>query len=99
MGTDGLWDITSNEKSAGVVQKSLDHFPANDMQRYKYRYISAAQDLVMHSRGKLRERYWRTADNTPATIDDISVFVIPLRPYIEEYKHWKSLQVSLPDSQ
>ncbi|XP_023211306.1 protein phosphatase 1H-like [Centruroides sculpturatus] len=37
MGTDGLWDITSNEKSAGVVQKSLDHFPANDMQRYKYR--------------------------------------------------------------
>lgn len=99
MGTDGLWDITSNEKAASVVQKSLDHFPANDMQRYKYRYISAAQDLVMHSRGKLRERYWRTADNTPATIDDISVFVIPLRPYIEEYKHWKSLQTSLSDSQ
>lgn len=38
MGTDGLWDVTMNEKAADVVQKSLDHFPANDAQRYKYRY-------------------------------------------------------------
>lgn len=90
MGTDGLWDVTSNEKAAEVVQKSLDHFPANDAQRYKYRYTSAAQDLVMHSRGKLRERHWRTADNRLATIDDISVFVIPLRPYKEEYLQWKA---------
>lgn len=37
MGTDGLWDVTTNEKAADVVQKSLDHFPANDAQRYKYR--------------------------------------------------------------
>ncbi|CAL1276770.1 unnamed protein product [Larinioides sclopetarius] len=36
MGTDGLWDVTINEKAAEVVQKSLDHFPANDAQRYKY---------------------------------------------------------------
>lgn len=88
MGTDGLWDVTTNEKAAEVVQKSLDHFPANDAQRYKYRYTSAAQDLVMHARGKLRERNWRTADNKLATIDDISVFVIPLRPYKEEYLQW-----------
>ncbi|KAF8768091.1 Protein phosphatase 1H like protein [Argiope bruennichi] len=85
MGTDGLWDVTTNEKAAEVVQKSLDHFPANDAQRYKYRYTSAAQDLVMHARGKLRDRNWRTADNKYATIDDISVFVIPLRPYKDEY--------------
>ncbi|GIY15435.1 protein phosphatase 1H [Caerostris darwini] len=89
MGTDGLWDVTTNEKSAEIVQKSLDHFPANDAQRYKYRYTSAAQDLVMHARGKLRERNWRTADNKLATIDDISVFVIPLRPYKEEYLQWE----------
>lgn len=37
MGTDGLWDVTTNERAAEVVQKSLDHFPANDAQRYKYR--------------------------------------------------------------
>ncbi|KAG8183095.1 hypothetical protein JTE90_010918 [Oedothorax gibbosus] len=93
MGTDGLWDVTTNERAAEVVQKSLDHFPANDAQRYKYRYTSAAQDLVMHARGKLRERNWRTADNKLATIDDISVFVIPLRSYKEEYEQFeKSMQ-------
>lgn len=38
MGTDGLWDVTSNERAAEIVQKSLDHFPANDLGRLKYRY-------------------------------------------------------------
>lgn len=97
IGTDGLWDITTNETAADVVQKSLDVFPANDTQRYKYRYISAAQDLVMHSRGKSRERGrgWKTVDNKTATIDDISVFVIPLKPYKEEYVKWKSSRVSV----
>ncbi|XP_069693404.1 protein phosphatase 1H [Periplaneta americana] len=89
MGTDGLWDVTSNEKAVEIVQKSLDHFPANDKGRLKYRYTSAAQDLVMHSRGKLYEKNWKTADGKPATIDDISVFVIPLTPYKEEYIKWK----------
>ncbi|RWS26620.1 Protein phosphatase 1H-like protein [Leptotrombidium deliense] len=91
MGTDGLWDITTNEKAVEIVQKSLEHFPANDTQRFKYRYISAAQDLVMHSRGKSKERGkgWRTSDNSAATIDDISVFVIPLKPFRQEYLKWK----------
>ncbi|RWS07929.1 Protein phosphatase 1H-like protein [Dinothrombium tinctorium] len=91
MGTDGLWDITTNEKTVEIVQKSLEHFPANDSQRFKYRYISAAQDLVMHSRGKSKEKGkgWRTSDNLQATIDDISVFVIPLKPYRQEYLKWK----------
>ncbi|KDR09707.1 hypothetical protein L798_15637, partial [Zootermopsis nevadensis] len=89
MGTDGLWDVTSNDKAVEIVQRSLDHFPANDKSRLKYRYTSAAQDLVMHSRGKLYEKNWKTADSKPATIDDISVFVIPLAPYKEEYMEWK----------
>lgn len=90
MGTDGLWDVTTNEKAAEIVQKSLDHFPANDPQRFKYRYISAAQDLVMHSRGKSKENgSWRTHNEEPATIDDISTFVIPLKPYQQEYIKWK----------
>jgi len=53
------------------------------------RYTSAAQDLVMHSRGKLFEKKWKTADSKAATVDDISVFVIPLAPYKEEYMEWK----------
>lgn len=88
MGTDGLWDVLANDKAAQIVLKSLDHFPASDTQRFKFRYISAAQDLVMYSRGKLKERSWRTVDNRAATIDDISVFVIPLRGYQEEHHAW-----------
>ncbi len=101
IGTDGLWDITTNEMAAEVVQKSLDLFPANDTQRYKYRYISAAQDLVMNSRGKSREKGkgWKTIDNKTATIDDISVFVIPLKPYREEYINWKSARNLIKNQQ
>ena len=43
----------------------------------------------MHSRGKLFEKKWKTADAKAATVDDISVFVIPLTPYKEEYMEWK----------
>jgi hypothetical protein len=43
----------------------------------------------MQSRGKLYEKNWKTADGKAATIDDISVFVIPLAPYKEEYTEWK----------
>ncbi|XP_069168500.1 protein phosphatase 1H isoform X2 [Procambarus clarkii] len=92
LATDGLWDITSNEKAVSVVAKSLLHFPAQEHDKYKYRYTSAAQDLVMGSRGKLRERNWRTSNDKHATIDDISVFVIPLKPYKDEYQDWTSKQ-------
>jgi hypothetical protein len=40
----------------------------------------------MSARGKLKERNWKRANGTPATIDDISVFVIPILPYKEEYQ-------------
>lgn len=89
MGTDGLWDVTSNERVAETVNRSLEQFPIEDDARYRYRFTSAAQDLVMSSRGKLNERSWRTSDNKSATIDDISVFVIPLAAYKEEYLNWK----------
>ena len=89
MGTDGLWDVTSNERVAEIVHNSLEQFPPMDESRYRYRFTSAAQDLVMSSRGKLNERSWRTFDNKSATIDDISVFVIPLTAYKEEFQQWK----------
>ena len=90
MGTDGLWDVSSNERVAEVVARCLEQFPGEDTSRQRYRFTSAAQDLVMSSRGKLIERSWRTTpDNKSATIDDISVFVIPLAAYKEEYLRWK----------
>ena len=96
MATDGLWDVTTNELAVETVNTALKIFPltegddSNDRIK-QYRYISAAQDLVMSSRGKLREKGkgWKTADNRVATIDDISVFVIPLKGYQEEYRKWK----------
>ncbi|XP_050699481.1 protein phosphatase 1H-like isoform X2 [Eriocheir sinensis] len=90
LATDGLWDITSNERAVSMVSKSLSHFPPDHHDKHKY--TSAAQDLVMGSRGKLRERNWRTSDDKHATIDDISVFVVPLRPYQVEHREWKARQ-------
>ena len=93
LATDGLWDIASNENAVATLvrsmARSLQHLPSSDPSRHKYRYTSAAQDLVMSARGKLTQRNWRTNDNKHATIDDISVFVVPLKPYQDEYKHWK----------
>ena len=65
---------TSSEKSS---EKS-DKFANN---KQKYRFISVAQELVMAARGKLVERNWKHNDDSPATIDDISVFVIPILLY------------------
>jgi len=98
MGTDGLWDVSNNERVADVANNSLEHFPPDDEGRYRYRFTSAAQDLVMSSRGKLNDRSWRTSENKSATIDDISVFVIPLAPYKEEWKQWKQIQSSATES-
>ncbi|XP_070558833.1 protein phosphatase 1H-like isoform X2 [Ptychodera flava] len=75
MGSDGLWDILSNQEAVDVVKDILDNFPPGDMSRY----ASAAQELVMQARGILKQRGWRTMNDTrPASNDDITVFVIPL---------------------
>lgn len=95
MGTDGLWDVTSNEKTAEIVQNSLQNFPFGDKANAKYRFTSAAQDLVMHSRGKPEGHNWQTSGGAPGTIDDISVFVIPLAQYKREWEEWKRVNEEL----
>ena len=44
----------------------------------------------MSARGKLQERTWRRSDGTAATIDDISVAVVPVKAYKDEYAEWKA---------
>ena len=88
MATDGLWDVVTNDRVAEIVAAGLKLYEDADEIRKRYRFISIAQDLVMAARGKLVERTWRRNDGTAATIDDISVLVIPILAYKEEYKDW-----------
>lgn len=37
LATDGLWDITTNERAVETVAKSLFHFPVEDHDKHKYR--------------------------------------------------------------
>ena len=90
MATDGLWDVVSNHKVAQIVDTGLKISEKAEEVRQKYRFISIAQELVMAARGKLVERNWKHSDDSPATIDDISVFVIPILHYKREYADWKT---------
>lgn len=96
LATDGLWDVVSNDEVAQIVQRGLSTWD-NESKAGKYRYISLAQDLVMSARGKLRDRNWKRGDGSPATIDDISVFVIPILPYKEEYLKQKETGEGMAD--
>ncbi|XP_043093738.1 protein phosphatase 1H-like isoform X2 [Puntigrus tetrazona] len=74
MGTDGLWDVLSNEEVAETVTSFLVNCDPDDL----HRYTMAAQDLVMRARGVLREHGWRISNDRLGSGDDISVYVIPL---------------------
>ncbi|KAM4645916.1 protein phosphatase 1J [Amazona ochrocephala] len=74
LGTDGLWDVTNDKEVAGVVMEVLRSYEPND----PCRYTMVAQELVVRSRGVLKERGWRLANDKLGSGDDISVFVIPL---------------------
>uniref|UniRef100_A0A3B3C457 Protein phosphatase, Mg2+/Mn2+ dependent, 1J n=1 Tax=Oryzias melastigma TaxID=30732 RepID=A0A3B3C457_ORYME len=74
MGTDGLWDVTTDMDVADAVSTYLACCDPSDPMRYTL----AAQDLLMRSRGVLKERGWRLANDKLGSGDDITVFVIPL---------------------
>ena len=75
-------NLTSSENGEKSSEKSSsEKFSSAANNKQKYRFISVAQELVMAARGKLVERNWKHNDDSPATIDDISVFVIPILPY------------------
>ncbi|XP_075998021.1 protein phosphatase 1H isoform X2 [Genypterus blacodes] len=74
MGTDGLWDVLSNQE----VSEAVTCFLANCDPDDQHRYTMAAQDLVMRARGVLKDRGWRISNDRLGSGDDISVYIIPL---------------------
>ena len=50
-----------------------------------------AQELVAKSRGRANDSgHWRLSDlKAPATVDDISVIVIPVYQYYKEFCEWE----------
>ncbi|XP_056126593.1 protein phosphatase 1H [Rhinichthys klamathensis goyatoka] len=74
MGSDGLWDVTTDRDVAEAVSTFLSGREPNDPMRYTL----AAQDLLMRSRGVLKERGWRLPNERLGSGDDITSFVIPL---------------------
>ncbi|XP_036308435.1 protein phosphatase 1J isoform X3 [Pipistrellus kuhlii] len=74
LGTDGLWDVTSDAEAAATVDRVLSTYEPNDPSRY----TALAQALVLGARGTPRDRGWRLPNNKLGSGDDISVFVIPL---------------------
>lgn len=74
LGTDGLWDVLSNQEVAEAVTCFLANCDPDD----QHRYTMAAQDLVMRARGVLKDRGWRISNDRLGSGDDISVYIIPL---------------------
>lgn len=85
MATDGLWDVADIDSVSQTVFNTL-----NKNRTEKHRYTMVAQELVAKSRGKINESgHWRLADSkAAATVDDISVLVIPVYQYYKEYVEW-----------
>ncbi|XP_060764662.1 protein phosphatase 1H [Neoarius graeffei] len=74
LATDGLWDVLSNKEVAEAVTSFLGNCDPDN----HHRYTLAAQELVMNARGLLTEQGWRTTKGRLGSVDDISVYIIPL---------------------
>lgn len=87
MATDGLWDVLDCDTVSKTVFNTLNKYPVE-----KHRYTMVAQELVAKSRGRANEAgHWRLAESkAAATVDDISVLVIPVYQYYKEYMEWKT---------
>ncbi|KAI8124219.1 hypothetical protein FF38_00184 [Lucilia cuprina] len=86
MATDGLWDVSENDAVARTVFQTLHKYPTE-----KHRYTMVAQELVAKARGKINDYgHWRLADSkAAATVDDISVIVIPVYQYYKEHVEYE----------
>ncbi|KAG9485557.1 protein phosphatase 1J [Eleutherodactylus coqui] len=74
MGTDGLWDVITDREVADIIHRVFASHGTDQPNRYNL----AAQELVLRTRGVRKESSWRLPTGKLASLDDISVFVIPL---------------------
>lgn len=82
MATDGLWDAVDNKQAVETVVELQGKFEE------KHICSCAATFLVAAARGSNNGRnHWFTKNSDHASVDDISVFVVPLRPYRQEFIH------------
>ncbi|KAL7303436.1 protein phosphatase 1H [Trichogramma pretiosum] len=96
LATDGLWDVVSDEMAASILRKTL----APESPSLEYRLTMGAQELVQGARGRSFGREWwlkKAQDNGDeevkmASVDDISVMVVPLYPYLCEHRQWVKTQ-------
>nr|CAB3265078.1 protein phosphatase 1A-like [Phallusia mammillata] len=92
MGSDGLWDVITNETAAQIVFNTLAKTSLDDQSRY----CKAAQELAQQARGEWENGLWRLSDGRPGSPDDITVFVIPM---LEASKVHKSPSVARKNSE
>ena len=78
--------MLENETVARITFETLKKYPSE-----KHRYTMVAQELVAKSRGRANDSgHWRLSDlKAPATVDDISVIVIPVFNYYKEFCQWE----------
>lgn len=88
MATDGLWDVADITDVSHTIFKTLKKYPTE-----RHRYTMAAQELVAKARGRINDSgHWRLVETkSSATVDDISVLVIPVYQYYKEYVEWERL--------
>ncbi|TMS38765.1 hypothetical protein L596_005414 [Steinernema carpocapsae] len=76
LGSDGLWDVLSNERVGEIVNSVLENSESDD----HLKYTIAAQELVIAARGNPSGTgKWTLTGGGQASTDDITAFVIPLK--------------------
>ncbi|GJQ66985.1 hypothetical protein Trydic_g21918 [Trypoxylus dichotomus] len=91
MGTDGLWDVIDGAIVAHTVNEAVQIFDEKEV------YISAATCLVGAARGSSKDQQWMLKNGKAASVDDISVFVVPLYQISKNYKRMlKTISLRLP---
>uniref|UniRef100_A0A915ED07 PPM-type phosphatase domain-containing protein n=1 Tax=Ditylenchus dipsaci TaxID=166011 RepID=A0A915ED07_9BILA len=90
VGSDGLWDVFSNEDVFNIVNTSMSTLNSCEStgtesidledDSIKYTYTLMAQELAAGARGDpVDNSKWRLSGGAMASSDDITVFVIPLK--------------------
>ncbi|XP_053378070.1 protein phosphatase 1H-like [Mercenaria mercenaria] len=82
LGTDGLWDVTTNQEAADIVHKEFSSCHKTDLTKYTI----AAQELVSDARGHFTGQGWKKKNGGMGSFDDITVMIIPIKNYLDRWK-------------